>query len=171
MGNCKAEGSTWQWQCRGSPIKADMQGLKETSTSLCVDAMGHGPGETAGVWSCHGAGGNQAFAFRPTKTGHDEAGVLTNNEQGLCLQAPSKQEPAKVLLQQCATCNGKEGAKDASCVWKRSGGELHPYESSHCLTIAEKHEGGHLETRPCHEKSEDAQSWDTSEPTYGLCRS
>jgi len=187
----KQETPQWLWKCEGDAKNQLAKGLKETSSGMCVDAMARPSGQPAGVWGCHGAGGNQAFGFRPWEHAptHDdkassmaagaEAGILMNSDQDLCLKATmqSSQVPRgglktvakvhKVLLEHCHNCDGGELSTSSDCVWWRVGNQLRSRETTECLKLGKAQDAADLEAGSCDDEA--PKSWDTSIASFGLC--
>lgn len=192
--HCDAEAGLaagiWEWTCQGE-AKADAgtKGLKEESTNFCVDSMARSSGDKASVWTCHHAGGNQAWSIEdwahkpdaeeaPSDMAGAEAVLITNSEQELCLQVDPPvgerdkkltlgNRNHKVLLRSCSECDGGTTAKgNTDCVWWHHGNRLQSRATKECLKIGRPEESADLEAGSCDNKM---MSWDLSAPRYGLC--
>ncbi|KHJ80700.1 hypothetical protein OESDEN_19621, partial [Oesophagostomum dentatum] len=63
---------------------------------MCLDTLGHKTGESAGVYQCHGSGGNQEWAY------DRETGQLRSTVSKLCLTMEDMNGDPLVILDDCS---------------------------------------------------------------------
>lgn len=183
--------SAWSWTCEGN-AKTPGKGIQLAGGQHCIDSMARHSGEQASAWTCHHAGGNQAFVFQqwehpplgdqaPSDMPGAEAGLIMNVEQSVCLKV-AKEAPGgqgllkrnrKVILAICEDCNGGPSASSSDCVWWRHGNQLRNRAAQECLKLSSEMDSADLEAESCshdHEHNNHLKSWDSSIPTFGLCQ-
>ncbi|KHJ76131.1 hypothetical protein OESDEN_24250, partial [Oesophagostomum dentatum] len=74
--------------------KGDLYHIK--NGIMCLDTLGHKTGESAGVYQCHGSGGNQEWAY------DRETGQLRSTVSKLCLTMEDMNGDPLVILDDCS---------------------------------------------------------------------
>jgi hypothetical protein len=157
--------TVWSWKCEGENAKAKTKGLRESTSSLCIDTMGRNFGETPGAFACHGEGGNQAWSWHE-HTKDQVGGLVENSLYGFCLKVSSKGlkltgAGSRVLIEPCDECQDS-----ADCFWEHYGFQLRNQATQECLQMKEKSNDQYeLVARSCDETA----TWDTSPESRGLC--
>eukprot|EP00039_Didymoeca_costata_P006862 m.94130 g.94130 ORF g.94130 m.94130 type:complete len:674 (+) comp13427_c0_seq1:150-2171(+) len=123
------------------------QGALKNPDGQCLDKMGQRVGGKAGVYFCHGQGGNQAFMY------------TTNNEiradEDLCLDSWESRVPGDVYLQKCHGSKGnQEWIMQADGTLEKAGGKL-------CLESFQSSSGQKvLKVNTCTGSSSQKWSWE-----------
>eukprot|EP00037_Helgoeca_nana_P018137 m.173200 g.173200 ORF g.173200 m.173200 type:complete len:658 (+) comp24311_c0_seq2:237-2210(+) len=129
----------------------NMGAIRNPARGQCIDKMGQRAGGKAGVYFCHGQGGNQAFMY----TVDDE---IRSTEE-LCLDAWSADAPGEVFLQRCHGAKGNQEFKFR--VVKEGISQIVHQASGHCLEVREVKSVQQLNLMQC-EPSKDTQLWQWS---------
>ncbi|EGD80236.1 polypeptide N-acetylgalactosaminyltransferase 13 [Salpingoeca rosetta] len=120
------------------------KGALRAGNGLCLDKMGHRAGGQAGVFSCHGEGGNQGWMY----TVNDEI----RTADSLCLDVYSSKFPAPIHLQRCHQKQGNQA-------WKYENNVFRHVASNGCLSSVVSGNGQHeLKLDTCKEGSS-GQQW------------
>lgn len=77
-----------------------VQGALKNPDGQCLDKMGQRAGGKAGVYFCHGQGGNQAFMYTTLKE--------IRADEDLCLDSWATNMPGDVFLQKCHGSKGNQ---------------------------------------------------------------
>lgn len=91
--------------------------IRNIKTQKCLDTFGRKSGESIGLSSCHGMGGNQVFAY--TKTDQ----IMSDDN---CMDASSLSSPVKLIR-----CHGMGG--NQAWVYNNSTKQIIHKKSGHCL--------------------------------------
>ena len=133
------------------PDKAHIrvQGAVKNPDGQCIDKMGQRAGGKAGVYYCHGQGGNQGFMYTTSRE--------LRGDEDMCLDSFGDL-PANIYLQKC------HGSQGNQAWYHNDDGTIRHYEESgpNCLT---SHAGGGAKTlklMACDGSNSQKWSWDES---------
>eukprot|EP00038_Savillea_parva_P003007 m.120012 g.120012 ORF g.120012 m.120012 type:complete len:667 (-) comp11040_c1_seq1:159-2159(-) len=129
--------------------------LRNPARGQCMDKMGHRAGGKAGVYFCHGQGGNQAFMYT---SDHE-----LRTSEDLCLDSWSVEPPGDVFLQMCHGQKGNQEFEfrpktnpDAND--KTNVSQIVHVRSMHCLEVTSVKSVHQLNLMAC-DPSKDTQLW------------
>jgi polypeptide N-acetylgalactosaminyltransferase len=125
-----------------------IQGALKNPDGQCFDKMGQRVGGKAGVYYCHGQGGNQAFMYTVLRE--------IRGDEDMCLDSFGTSLPSDVFLYKC------HGAKGNQAWFHHDDGSIHHYSEDgvNCLESHAGNGGKTLKLNTCDGSKSQKWTWD-----------